>query len=52
METQSAKQFFLYWAHFKLNACDQTEKDTCYVTNINITLLILGYTSVMPQVQI
>lgn len=52
METQSAKQFFRYWMYFKLNACDLTEKDTCYMTNINIILFILGYTSVMPQVQI
>lgn len=44
--------FFLYWMYFKLNACDQTEKDTCYMTNINIMLFILGYPSVMLQVQI
>lgn len=44
--------FFLYWIYFKLNACDQTEKDTCYMTNINIMLFILGYPSVMLQVQI
>lgn len=52
METWGAKQFSLYWIYFKLDDCDQTQNDICYMTNINIMLFILGHTSVMLQVQI
>lgn len=49
---KTAKQFILIGHILKLNACEQAEKDVCDMTNKNITLFILSYISVMPQVQI